>query len=440
MNLQGSPVCGSNKPVVHQGDLPHRDGYLRTLGLKPTGGKSLAGELKLGHTARSQRCAQTRAQKLSQAGDAPIGKGADADPLDRTRPQDELCQWFHRAVGLGVDVETGVGERLQQVGHGADLAGAADPGGANLVPGQVGDDTGVVGDPVQLVVVERHQHAIGGDMHISLKVPVPQLHSGGEGPDGVFGGIAGTTAMGKCEWEGMVKERMRRRHAAHRSRHDWHAGARWGCIAVVIASDIKRCLGQMAEGVQVVTAAHDGVVRGYTSHWVSQVSFTDPIVMASVSPRHDTWPLIAESGRFAVSLLAGDQVEQGQYFSYPGRRFERLLTDYLVDEDPWWVVDGCIAWLGCEVIAIHESVGGGQWPTVDLDHRLVFARVVDVGEGRLTEPALVYSSRQGWRVASSRARQAGESVRDGLLARVEQARNQQARNQQARNQQFGDAG
>lgn len=193
-------------------------------------------------------------------------------------------------------------------------------------------------------------------------------------------------------------------------------------MAGVIDPAIKRCLGQMAEGVQVVSAEHEGVVRAYTSHWVSQVSFTEPIVLASISPKHDTWPQLVGSGRFAVSLLAGDQVTEGQYFSYPGRRFDRLLTEYLeavpADADPrWWVVPGCIAWLGCEVLAIESSVGDHT-----LDHHLVFARVVEVGEGRIGEPALVYSSRQGWRVASTRARAEGESVRDELLARIEEAR------------------
>lgn len=189
---------------------------------------------------------------------------------------------------------------------------------------------------------------------------------------------------------------------------------------------IKRCLGQMAEGVQVVTAEFDGVVRAYTSHWVSQVSFAEPIVMASVSPRHDTWPLIEASGRFAVSLLAGDQVTEGQYFSYPGRRFDRLLDEYLsdsvsVDGQRWWTVPGAVAWLGCSVLGVSSSVATPQGP-LDLDHRLVFARVVDVGEGRLTEPPLVYSSRQGWRVASERAREPGGSVRDRLLGEIERRR------------------
>lgn len=210
-------------------------------------------------------------------------------------------------------------------------------------------------------------------------------------------------------------------------------------MALVIDPSIKRCLGQMAEGVQVVSAAHDDIVRAYTSHWVSQVSFAEPIVLASVSPKHDTWPLIEASGRFGVSLLAGDQVSEGQYFSYPGRRFDRLLSEYLTAvegpaERRWWVVPGCIAWLGCEVLGTQSAVGT---PEIPLDHHLVFARVVAVGDGRIGEPALVYSSRQGWRVASERARAVGDSVRDELLARVEQARVEQARVEQARREGAG---
>src|SRR5262245_46055847 len=85
----------------------------------------------------------------------------------------------------------------------------------------------------------------------------------------------------------------------------------------------------MVKGVQVVGASHEGVERAYTSHWVCQLAFEEPIVMASVSPKHDTHPLIAASGRFSVSILGGDQVEAGQYFSYPGRRFRYIGEEYL---------------------------------------------------------------------------------------------------------------
>jgi flavin reductase (DIM6/NTAB) family NADH-FMN oxidoreductase RutF len=56
----------------------------------------------------------------------------------------------------------------------------------------------------------------------------------------------------------------------------------------MIDRDTKRALGQMVNGVQVVAAHHDGVTRAYTSHWVGQISFEEPILLASISAKHDT--------------------------------------------------------------------------------------------------------------------------------------------------------
>ena len=132
--------------------------------------------------------------------------------------------------------------------------------------------------------------------------------------------------------------------------------------------------------------------------------------MASVSPKHDTYPLIEQAGWFTVSLLAGDQLEEAQYFSYPGRRF-RHFADYLGFEDGLPYVRDCVAWLHCEVV---DSI-----PV--RDHVMLVAEVTRVGEGRLDEPALTYSSRKGWRIADTPARKPGESVRDRLLARLGEA-------------------
>jgi flavin reductase (DIM6/NTAB) family NADH-FMN oxidoreductase RutF len=173
---------------------------------------------------------------------------------------------------------------------------------------------------------------------------------------------------------------------------------------------LKRSLGQMIKGVEVVGAHHDGVTRAFCSHWVTQVSFEEPIVMSSVSPKHDTHPLMVASGQFSVSILAGDQVDVGQYFSYPGRKFRYIADEYL-DELPGSrlpVVRNCIAWLRCEVFE----------RTMMADHELFFARVVEVGPGRLKEPPLLYSSRLGWRVTGDKAREPGTSVRDALLERL----------------------
>ena len=183
----------------------------------------------------------------------------------------------------------------------------------------------------------------------------------------------------------------------------------------MIDRDIKRSLGQMMKGVQVVGATHDGVQRAYTSHWVCQVSFDEPIVMASISPKHDTYRLIRDTGRFSVSILAGDQVAAGQYFSYPGRKFHHLADELLTSTPSGLpVVVDSIAWLECEVFEVKEAWSDGT-PS---DHHLFFARVIEVGPGRLKEPPLLYSSRLGWRISGDKAREPGRSIRDELLERL----------------------
>ena len=176
----------------------------------------------------------------------------------------------------------------------------------------------------------------------------------------------------------------------------------------MIDQKLKRSLGQMMHAVQVVGATDGKDPHLYCSHWVMQVSFEEPIVMASVSPKHDTYAHIASSGRFSVSVLGADQIAEGQYFSYPGRRFRNVAEEFVEDWDGLPVVANAIAWLRCEVeerLTMH-------------DHELFFARVTATREGRLKDPPLLYSSRLGWRSAGGPAREPGVSIRDQLLARL----------------------
>jgi len=117
------------------------------------------------------------------------------------------------------------------------------------------------------------------------------------------------------------------------------------------------------------------------------------------------------AGEFSVSILAGDQITEGQYFSYPGRKFQRIATEMLVDwpddSDAPPIVPNSIAHLRCRILSEQPME----------DHRL-FARVEQVLEGRLREAPLLYSSRLGWRIANDKAREPGVSIRDQLLERL----------------------
>jgi flavin reductase (DIM6/NTAB) family NADH-FMN oxidoreductase RutF len=182
----------------------------------------------------------------------------------------------------------------------------------------------------------------------------------------------------------------------------------------MIDQTLKRSLGQAMHAISVVGAAHAGREHLFTSHWVMQISFEEPILIASVSPKHDTHAALAASGVFSVSMLAGDQVAEGQYFSYPGRKFHNLATEYVTDWGGLPVVPNAIAWMRCEVIEQITAGAAGA-----LDHDLFLARVTAVEALRLKEPPLLYSSRLGWRIAGGPAREPGTSVRDVLLARLE---------------------
>lgn len=180
----------------------------------------------------------------------------------------------------------------------------------------------------------------------------------------------------------------------------------------MIDRDLKRCLGPMIRGVQVLGAAADGVSRLFTSHWFGQVAFDEPIVLASVSPKHDTHALLIASGSFSVSVLAADQLAEGQYFSYPGHRFRYAAEEYVEDWDGLPVVGRSISRLRC---AVERTMTAKEYGG---DHDLFFARVVGVREGRLKEPPLLYSSRHGWRATGAPTREKGISVRDALLERL----------------------
>ena len=184
----------------------------------------------------------------------------------------------------------------------------------------------------------------------------------------------------------------------------------------MIDREIKQGLGQMMHGVQVVGCVDSQVSpplqRAYTSHWVSQVSFAEPVVMVSISPRHDSFPIIERTRILSVSILAGDQISQGQYFSYPGRKFHHVIPEYLETwDDDLPIVSNCIAALRCEVEDKIELS----------DHHLLFARVTKVKAGRLREAPLMYSGRLGWRIGSEKAREPGRSIRDELLERLDRA-------------------
>ena len=82
-----------------------------------------------------------------------------------------------------------------------------DPRRAHDLPRQLGDVALVVGDPIEDVVVEREQHAVGGHVHVGLDVAVAEADRALERRHRVLGPLARAAAVGERDRTWMIEER-----------------------------------------------------------------------------------------------------------------------------------------------------------------------------------------------------------------------------------------
>ena len=121
-------------------------------------------------------------------------------------------------------------------------------------------------------------------------------------------------------------------------------------------------------GVYVIGAAHGGRRDGFTAAWLVQVSFEPLLLALSVNPGNATYPLLSESGRFTVSVLAQGQEELARAFgTRSGRDQDKLAgVAWRAGEGGAPILTDALAWFECEVV---ERRPAG-------DHALVVARVI----------------------------------------------------------------
>lgn len=143
-------------------------------------------------------------------------------------------------------------------------------------------------------------------------------------------------------------------------------------------NDIAALLHRLSLGVYVVGAAHGRRRDAFTAAWLTQVSFDPLLVALSVNPTHATYPLLRDSGAFAVSVLERGQLELARHFGTRSGRDEDKLAGvrWRPARGGAPILEEAMAWLECEVTDIHRAG----------DHQLAVARVVG---GAVTRPDAV---------------------------------------------------
>jgi len=157
-----------------------------------------------------------------------------------------------------------------------------------------------------------------------------------------------------------------------------------------MAEGFKNALACWCSGVSVVTTSDaEGRMYGLTVSSFSSVSLDPPLVLVCIDNRNRFPAMVAESGRFTVSVLQTGQEAASNHFASSGREPTTQITEVAMEQaaNGQPVVAGSMAWISCE---LHESVLAG-------DHTIVIGRVVETfaSEG---DPLLYY--RRGYRTAT----------------------------------------
>src|SRR5260370_2182500 len=121
--------------------------------------------------------------------------------------------------------------------------------------------------------------------------------------------------------------------------------------------DLRRVLGAFVTGVTVVTTTDDeGRFHGMTANSFSSVSLDPPLVLWSQAIKTQSHSTFFKGERFAVNILAEDQIELSNRFAKSSpEKFADLEVDIGLGGIP--LLRGCGARLQCRVVS---RVPGGD--------------------------------------------------------------------------------
>ena len=120
------------------------------------------------------------------------------------------------------------------------------------------------------------------------------------------------------------------------------------------ARQFRDALAQFATGVTVIAARRgDGRYVGFTANSFNSVSLEPPLVVWSLNRGAESLAAFRSAKRYAINVLAHDQVELARRFSRPHvDRFSGVAYRLGAADAP--LIDGCIAWFECRH---HARIG-----------------------------------------------------------------------------------
>ena len=149
----------------------------------------------------------------------------------------------------------------------------------------------------------------------------------------------------------------------------------------------KIALRKIPHGVYIVGVAQDSQLNAFTATWLTQVSFTPPLVAVGIKKESHSLEMIKQGRVFSVNLLGKGQKSLAEHFVKPatvvGEKLKEISHRQGKTGAP--VLDDAIAYVECELREIANEQG---------DHAIVIGEVVEALV-RKDEPALTLMD-TGW--------------------------------------------
>ena len=134
----------------------------------------------------------------------------------------------------------------------------------------------------------------------------------------------------------------------------------------------KTALRKIPHGVYIIGVMDGSSINAFTGTWLTQVSFTPPLVALGVKRDSHSFEMIKSGRVFSVNLLGKQQKSIAEHFVKPASVVGEKLKDvaHRPGKTGAPVLTDAIAYFECEVREIANDAG---------DHAVVIGEVVEAG-------------------------------------------------------------
>ena len=115
---------------------------------------------------------------------------------------------------------------------------------------------------------------------------------------------------------------------------------------------LDQALKKLTTGIYVVTSKQGSTIKGMVASWVSQVSFSPPLVMVAIKQGRCSHKMIGEEKVFAINILGKKQKKMISTFKGKDKAEKKFTTiPYEVKRTGVPIMKDALAFLDCKLIS-----------------------------------------------------------------------------------------